>query len=57
MHIKNKWVRSALYTLSGLMFAIGIAKMGDQTSALIVITGGLVSLAALLSRDPHQEQE
>ena len=57
MHIKNKWVRSALYTLSGLMFAIGITKMGDQTSALIVITGGLVSLAALLSRDPHQEQE
>ena len=37
------------------MFAIGITKMGDQTSALIVITGGLVSLAALLSRVPDQE--
>ena len=55
MHIKNKWIRSALFASSGLMFAIGITKMGDQTSALIVITGGLVSLAALLSRIPDQE--
>lgn len=39
------------------MFAIGISKMEDQTSALIVITGGLVSLAALASRVPDQEQE
>ena len=57
MHIKNKWIRSALHTLSGLMFAIGITKMEDQTSALMVITFGLVSLAALLSRVPDQEQE
>ena len=57
MLIKNKWIRSALHTLSGLMFAIGITKMEDQTSALMVITGGLVSLATLLSRVPDQEQE
>ena len=57
MHIKNKWIRSALHTLSGLMFAIGITKMEDQTSALMVITVGLASLAALLSRVPDQEQE
>ena len=57
MLIKNKWIRSALHTLSGLMFAIGITKMEDQTSALMVITVGLVSLAALLSRVPDKEQE
>ena len=57
MLIKNKWIRSALHTISGLMFAIGITKMGDQASALIVITAGLVSLAALLSRVPDKEQE
>ena len=57
MHIKNKWIRSALFAFSGLMFAIGITKMGDQISALIVITGGLVSLAALVSRVPDQKQE
>ena len=57
MLIKNKWVRSTLHTLSGLMFAIGITKIEDQTSALMVITGGLVSLATLLSRVPDQEQE
>ena len=39
------------------MLAIGIAKTGDQASALIVITGGLISLAALVSRVPDQEQE
>jgi hypothetical protein len=38
------------------MFAIGTTKMGDQASALIVITGGLISLAALVSRVPDQEQ-
>ena len=54
MHIKNNWGRSALYTLSGLMFAIGITKIQDQASALVAITGGLASLAALLSRDPNQ---
>ena len=57
MLIKNKWIRSALHTLSGLMFAIGITKMEDQTSALMVITLGLASIAALLSRVPDQEQE
>ena len=57
MLIKNKWIRSSFHTLSGLMFAIGITKMEDQTSALMVITVGLVSLAALLSRVPDQEQE
>ena len=57
MLIKNKWIRSALHTISGLMFAIGITKMEDQTSTLMVITVGLVSLAALLSRVPDQEQE
>lgn len=56
MHIKNKWIRSALFASSGLMFAIGTTKMGDQASALIVITGGLISLAALVSRVPDQEQ-
>ena len=39
------------------MFAIGITKMQDQTSALVAITGGLASLAALLSRDPNHHQE
>ena len=57
MLIKNKWIRSSLHTLSGLMFAIGITKMENQISALMLITGGLVSLAALLSRVPDQEQE
>ena len=57
MHIKNKWIRSALFASSGLMFAIGTTKMEDQASALIVITGGLISLAALVSRVPDQEQE
>ena len=57
MHIKNKWIRSALFASSGLMLAIGITKTGDQASALIVITGGLISLAALVSRVPDQEQE
>ena len=55
MHIKNKWIRSALFASLGVMYAIGITKMRDLTSALIVITGGLVSLAALLSRVPDQE--
>ena len=57
MLIENKWIRSSLHTLSGLMFAIGITKMENQISALMLITGGLVSLAALLSRVPDQEQE
>ena len=57
MHIKNKWIRSALFASSGLMFAIGITKMENQISALMLITGGLVSLASLLSRVPDQEQE
>ena len=52
MLIKNKWIRSSLHTLSGLMFAIGITKMENQIIALMLIAGGLVSLAALLSRVP-----
>ncbi len=57
MHIKNKWTRSFLFAASGLMLSIGILKIDDQTTGLIVITGGLISLLSLLSKDPNQEPE
>ena len=50
MHVKDPWIRSVLFALSGLMLAIGVIKMKEQAKALMVITGGLVSLAILLVR-------
>ena len=57
MHIKSKWIRSFLFAASGLMLSIGILKIKDQATGLIVITGGLISLLSLLSQDPNQEPE
>ena len=57
MHIKSKWTRSFLFAASGLMLSIGIFKIEDRTTGLIVITGGLISLLSLLSKDPNQEPE
>ena len=54
-HVKDPWIRSALFATSGLMLAIGVIKMQDQVKALTVITGGLVSLAVVLSKDPRDE--
>ena len=56
MHVKDPWIRSALFALSGLMLAIGVIKMQDQTKALMVITGGLTSLAVVLSKDPREDE-
>ena len=57
MHIKSKCIRSFLFAASGLMLSIGVLKIDDQTTGLIVITGGLISLLSLLSQDPNQEPE
>ena len=54
MHVKDPWIRSVLFALSGLMLAIGVIKMKEQAKAIMVITGGLVSLAIVLSKDPRQ---
>lgn len=54
MHVKNPWIRSVLFALSGLMLAIGVIKMKEQAKALTVISGGLVLLAIVLSKDPSQ---
>ena len=54
MHVKDPWIRSVLFALSGLMLAIGVIKMKEQAKALMVVTGGLVSLAIVLSKDPRQ---
>ena len=55
MHVKDPWIRSALFGTSGLMLAIGVIKMQDQVKALTVITGGLASLAVVLSKDPRED--
>ena len=55
MHVKDPWIRSVLFALSGLMLAVGFIKMKDQVQSLMVITVGLVSLAAVISKDPDQD--
>ena len=55
MHVKDPWIRSILFALSGLMLALGFIKMKDQVQSLMVITAGLVSLAVVISRDPDQD--
>lgn len=55
MHVKDPWIRSILFALSGLMLAVGFIKMKDQVQSLMVITAGLVSLAAVISKDPDQD--
>ena len=55
MHVKDPWIRSILFALSGLMLAVGFIKMKDQVQSLMVITAGLVSLAAVMSKDPDQD--
>ena len=55
MHVKDPWIRSILFVLSGLMIAVGFIKMKDQVQSLMVITAGLVSLAAVISKDPDQD--
>ena len=55
MHVKDPWIRSILFALSGLMLAVGFIKMKDQVQSLMVITSGLISLAAVISKDPDQD--
>ncbi len=55
MHVKDPWIRSILFALSGLMLAVGFIKMKDQVQSLMVITAGLVSLAVVISKDPDQD--
>ena len=55
MHVKDPWIRSILFALSGLMLAAGFIKMKDQVQSLMVITAGLVSLAVVISKDPDQD--
>ena len=55
MHVKDPWIRSVLFALSGLMLAVGFIKIKDQVQSLMVITGGLVSLAIVVSKDPNQD--
>ena len=55
MHVKDPWIRSILFTLSGLMLAVGFIGGKDQVQSLIVITAGLVSLAVVISKDPDQD--
>ena len=57
MHVKDPWIRSILFALSGLMLAVGFIKMKDQVQSLMVITSGLISLAAVISKDPDQDLE
>ena len=57
MHIKNKWIRSFLFMISGLMLATGVSKVDDQVYALIATTIGFASLLSLLSQDPRRGQE
>ena len=49
MHIKSKWTRSLLFAVSGVMLSIGVLTIDDQTTGLIVVIGGLISLLSLLS--------
>ena len=55
MHVKDPWIRSIVFALSGLMLAVGFIKMKDQVQSLMVITAGLVSLAVVISKDPDQD--
>ena len=55
MHVKDPWIRSILFALSGLMLAVGFIKMKEQAQSLMVITVGLVSLAIVVSKDPNQD--
>ena len=55
MHVKDPWIRSILFALSGLMLAVGFIKMKDQVQSLMAITAGLVSLAVVISKDPDQD--
>ena len=55
MYVKDPWIRSILFALSGLMLAVGFIKMKDQVQSLMVITAGLVSLAVVISKDPDQD--
>ena len=55
MHVKDPWIRSILFALSGIMLAVGFIKMKDQVQSLMVITVGLVSLAVVISKDPDQD--
>ena len=55
MHVKDPWIRSILFALSGLMLAVGFIKMKDHAQSLMVITAGLVSLAVVISKDPDQD--
>ena len=53
--VKDPWIRSVLFALSGLMLAVGFIKIKEQTQSLMVITAGLVSLAIVVSKDPNQD--
>ena len=55
MYVKDLWIRSVLFALSGLMLAVGFIKIKEQTQSLMVITAGLVSLAIVVSKDPNQD--
>ena len=55
MYVKDLWIRSVLFALSGLMLAVGFIKIKVQTQSLMVITAGLVSLAIVVSKDPNQD--
>ena len=55
MHVKDPWIRSVLFALSGLMLAVGFIKMKDQVQSLMVIAVGLISLATVVSKDPNQD--
>ena len=55
MHVKDPWIRSILFALSGLMLAVGFIKMKEQVQSLMVITAGLASLAIVVSKDPNQD--
>ena len=55
MHVKDPWIRSILFALSGLMLAVGFIKMKDHVQSLMVIMAGLVSLAVVISKDPDQD--
>ena len=55
MYVKDLWIRSVLFALSGLMLAVGFIKMKDHVQSLMVITAGLVSFAVVISKDPDQD--
>ena len=55
MHVKDPWIRSVLFALSGLMLAVGLIRMKEQVQSLMVITAGLVLLAIVVSKDPNQD--